>query len=202
MLNNTSKFKSFLQLKLPVFGVLVTSTILGLALVTELNQTAQSSTALAANFAQSNHPVVIHSQQIDNTLAKNTKKLQQSPIVNFPEQDGTYLYGQSGQPNQLGQGYIVFNKKQGRVTGALYMPSSEFSCFQGTIAKSGELAMTVTSSPGEVGALEVSTTSRTNRFNNDESTTYAHSLTLQNYHRLNSISANDRNILQMCSQEQ
>jgi hypothetical protein len=119
----------------------------------------------------------------------------------FPETDGIYLYGQSSVPGQLGQGYIVFNKQQGKVTGALYMPGSEYSCFQGTLAKSGELAMTVTSSPGEVGPVEVSTTSQIPRLTDEDAMTYAYSVTLKDYHQLQSVSANDREILQGCSQD-
>ncbi len=135
------------------------------------------------------------------TLSTSTRELGRKEKVEFPEQDGTYLYGQSSTPNQLGQGYILFQKQQSKIIGALYVPQSEFSCFQGTLAKSGELAMTVKSSPGEIGAMEVSTTSTIPKFSDIESTSYAHSVTLQDYHQLNSLSANDREILQMCKQE-
>lgn len=136
-----------------------------------------------------------------HTVPTTIKQLRGTSGVNFPEKDGIYLYGQSSTPNQLGQGYIVFQKQQGKVMGALYMPSSEFSCFQGTIAKSGELAMTVTSSPGEAGVNLVSTTSRIPRLTDEDTATYAYSVALQDYHQLNSVSANDQQILQACSQD-
>jgi hypothetical protein len=117
---------------------------------------------------------------------------------NIPTKDGIYLYGQSPSPNQIGQGYIVFNKQQGRVTGALYMPRSEFSCFQGTIDKSGELAMTVTGSQAEVGSSEVATTSTIPSISDDQFNNYAHSVALQDYHPIKSVGSNDRRILQMC----
>ncbi|NDJ21145.1 hypothetical protein GS682_05705 [Nostoc sp. B(2019)] len=122
------------------------------------------------------------------------------PRANFPAKNGIYLYGQSPKPNQLGQGYIIFQKQQGRVRGALYMPQSEFSCFQGTLDRSGELAMTVKGSPDEASSSQVATTNRLPRVADDESITYAYSVTLQDYHQLNRISANDRRILQMCNQ--
>jgi len=134
-------------------------------------------------------------------LSTNTRELGKKGQVQFPEQDGTYLYGQSSTPNQLGQGYILFQKQQGKIIGALYVPQSEFSCFQGTLAKSGELAMTVKSSPGEVGAIEVSTTSTIPKISDDESTSYAHSISLQDYDQISSLSANDREMLNMCKQE-
>jgi hypothetical protein len=135
------------------------------------------------------------------TLSKNTRELGRKANAQFPEQDGIYLYGQSTTPNQLGEGYILFQKQQSKIIGALYVPQSEFSCFQGTLAESGELAMTVKSSPGEVGAIEVSTSSTIPKISDDQSTTYAHSIRLQDYHQLDSLSANDREILQMCQQE-
>nr|WP_225225681.1 hypothetical protein [Komarekiella delphini-convector] len=122
------------------------------------------------------------------------------PRANFPAKNGIYLYGQSPKPSQLGQGYIIFQKQQGRVRGALYMPQSEFSCFQGTLDRSGELAMTVKGSPDEASSSQVATTNRLPRVADDESTTYAYSVALQDYHQLNQISASDRRILQMCNQ--
>ncbi|MBU7581507.1 MAG: hypothetical protein KAF91_01095 [Nostoc sp. TH1S01] len=132
---------------------------------------------------------------------KATKEAGVMPKRNIPTKDGVYLYGQSPTPNQIGQGYIVFQKRQGRVTGALYMPSSEFSCFQGTIDKSGELAMTVNGSPDEVGASDVATTSTIPSVSDDEFNNYAYSVALQDYHAIQSISASDRRILQMCQNE-
>ncbi|QSJ19804.1 hypothetical protein JYQ62_14490 [Nostoc sp. UHCC 0702] len=134
------------------------------------------------------------------TEQKAAKEAGVRPRVNIPTKDGIYLYGQSPQPNQLGQGYVLFERQQSKVTGALYMPQSEFSCFEGTLDKSGELAMTVTGSPDESGSNEVATANRLPDFSGDEPVTYAYSVALQDYHQLNTISANDRRILQMCSQ--
>ncbi|MCC5640553.1 hypothetical protein LC593_32935 [Nostoc sp. CHAB 5844] len=120
------------------------------------------------------------------------------PRRNIPTKDGVYLYGQSPTPNQIGQGYIVFQKQRGKVTGALYMPSSEFSCFQGTIDKSGELAMTVNGSQDEVGTSDVATNSTIPAVSEDEFNNYAYSVALQDYHPIQSISPSDRRILQMC----
>ncbi|MEH2242651.1 hypothetical protein [Nostoc sp.] len=123
------------------------------------------------------------------------------PKANFPEKDGVYLYGQSPKPNQLGQGYIIFQKQQAKVTGALYMPESEFNCFQGTLNPSGELAMTVNGSSNEASSNQsnqVATNSRLPKVGEDESSSYAYSVALQDFHRLNSITASDRRTLQMC----
>ncbi|MEH2155902.1 hypothetical protein [Nostoc sp.] len=130
-----------------------------------------------------------------------TKSARVLPKADFPVKDGIYLYGQSPNANQLGQGYIIFQKQQAKVTGALYMPQSEFNCFQGTINPSGELAMTVNSSSNEANSNQsnqVATSSRLPKINDDESNSYAYSLALQDFYRLNSMTASDRRTLQMC----
>lgn len=114
----------------------------------------------------------------------------------LPQQDGVYLYGQSSQPGELGKGYIIFERKRGRVTGALYMPSSEFSCFRGALRQNGLLAMTVNSYPGEKSTPQVASV---RRFSGVQDTmSYDYSVKLQNYHRLSSIGTSDRQVLQMC----
>jgi hypothetical protein len=45
--------------------------------------------------------------------------------------DGTYLYGESDQPNKPETTYFVFEVKQGQVQGALYSPNSSFDCAYG-----------------------------------------------------------------------
>jgi hypothetical protein len=47
--------------------------------------------------------------------------------------DGTYLYGETGQANELGKGYLVFQVNDRHVVGAFYYPQSEFSCFTGEL---------------------------------------------------------------------
>lgn len=130
------------------------------------------------------------------TQVKNSKLA--PPGTKLPKQDGVYLYGQSPKPGQIGQGYIVFENRQGKVTGALYMPRSEFSCFNGTLSSKGELAMTVTGYPGETSLSQVATSSSIPRLSDDEPSNYASSIALQQYHPINTISANDRQIVQQC----
>ncbi|MEH2205844.1 MAG: hypothetical protein V7K53_17500 [Nostoc sp.] len=130
-----------------------------------------------------------------------TKSAGVLPKASFPVKDGIYLYGQSPKPNQLGQGYIIFQKQQDKVRGALYMPQSELNCFQGTINPAGELAMTVNSSSNEASSEQsnqVATSNRLPKVGEDESNSYAYSLALQDFYRLNSIAASDRRTLQMC----
>jgi hypothetical protein len=225
-----SQLMTHQQLKVPMLSLILSITgMLGVSYTGEQHQKLLSSTALAHNYivltTMSDTPVLSdlklrkeesiqpsiantsHQSYTDEltenitTLSTKSRELNIKGKVQFPDKDGIYLYGQSTQPNQLGEGYILFQKQQNRIVGALYVPQSELSCFQGTLGKSGELAMTVKSSPGEVGAVEVSTRSTIPKISDDTSQTYTHSISLQDYYQLNSVSANDRNILQMCKQE-
>ena len=45
--------------------------------------------------------------------------------------NGTYLYGESDQPNQAGATYFVFDVNEGEVKGAVYSPNSNFDCAYG-----------------------------------------------------------------------
>lgn len=116
----------------------------------------------------------------------------------FPQQDGVYLYGQSPKSGELGQGYIIFEKRQSKVIGALYMPSSEFSCFNGTLQSSGQLAMTVTGYPGDKSPTQVAANNALPQLVDDESSNYAHSVALQDYYPINEMASSDRQVLQMC----
>lgn len=124
----------------------------------------------------------------------------------IPEVDGVYLYGQSPEPEQIGQEYMVFEVHQGKVIGAFYLPQSEFSCFSGTI-KSGQLALKVANSPDSSpypdsgngqDSQQVATTSNSSYIDSNNSVTYPYSVALQNYHQLASVSANDQRILTSC----
>ncbi|MBD2103680.1 hypothetical protein [Leptolyngbya sp. FACHB-261] len=94
--------------------------------------------------------------------------------------DGTYLYSTSNQPDQVGSEYVVFERRGGtQVSGALYLPSSEFACFSGSLqGQSMNLAV--------IGVGDT----QPHPFN----------VNLNQYQRLQQVSANDRRILGMCAQ--
>jgi hypothetical protein len=118
---------------------------------------------------------------------------------NYPQEDGVYLYGQSPEPEQNGQGYVVFEKQKNKVVGALYMPNSEYSCFSGTVDNSGELAMTVNGSQINGTSNEVASGSGEPILDDpNQPTNYAYNLALRDYHRLASVSERDRQMLQTC----
>lgn len=122
------------------------------------------------------------------------------PRGRVPEADGVYLFGQSPQPEKDGYGYIVMSKRQGTVSGALYMPNSEFSCFQGQFDDSGELAMIVNGYPGEISPTQVASRGNLPVLPQDEPIKYGYSVALQNYYKLPSLTSTARRVLQACGE--
>ena len=152
------------------------------------------------NYVQTSSATLVNKLKAQHNRALVATQTLAEPRTNFPTQNGVYLYGQSPKANQLGQGYIIFEKQQDSLVGALYMPSSEFSCFNGTLSQSGKLAMTVTGSPGDESPTQVATSTLTN-FSGDGPASYSHSIALNEYHQLNSISPKDRQMLQTCKSQ-
>lgn len=120
------------------------------------------------------------------------------PANNFPNGNGVFLYGTSQKPGEFGKGYIVFEKQAGKVTGGMYMPSSEFNCFQGTLDSSGGIAMTVKGYAGDIGVTQIAARGRFPKQSDSELANYSHSVTLQNYYQLDTVSENDQRILKTC----
>lgn len=115
-----------------------------------------------------------------------------------PKDDGVFLYGSSSQPGQFGKGYIIFEKRGGKVIGGMYMPASEFNCFQGTLDRSGEIAMSVKGYAGDANLNQVASRDRLSRANDSEPSNYAYSVALQNYSQVAMVSNDDRRILKAC----
>lgn len=134
-----------------------------------------------------------------------------APRGKLPEADGIYLYGQSPEPEQMGQEYMVFEVRQGKVIGAFYLPYSEFSCFYGTL-QSGELALMVANGPDSApypdpvagqNSQQVATASDSSPIGDGYNPiAYPYSVALQDYHQLASVSANDQRILETCKANQ
>jgi hypothetical protein len=78
-----------------------------------------------------------------NPALIKAEKLLDKSDVSLP--DGVYLYGESSELDQIGQTYMVFESRGGKIIGAFYMPHSEFDCFYGT-RQGNELALTVINS--------------------------------------------------------
>lgn len=126
----------------------------------------------------------------------------------MPKKNGIYLYGQSQQPNQIGQEYMVFEVRQGKVTGAFYLPQSEFNCFQGSLA-AGKLDLTIAGDADSTAysdsiadtqnAPQVATASSGSQIGAQyEQVSSQYSVALQNYYQLSKVNENDKQILATC----
>ena len=110
--------------------------------------------------------------------------------------DGDYLYGQAPTAEQLGATYLVFEVHKGKVNGAFYMPQSSFDCVHGSL-QTQRLALTVASSYEQASypytvALQAGSASASAIDPN------VAPLTLEGFHPIKHLSANDRRILSMC----
>lgn len=136
-------------------------------------------------------------------LSKNTYEAKGK----LPQKDGVYLYGQSPEPQQIGQEYIVIEVNKGKAVGAFYLPNSEFNCFNGTI-EAGKLALLLANGPETEAYPDLGSNTnypqvaavgdRSWDENNSNEITTPYSVALQNYHQLSEVSASDKQILAAC----
>jgi hypothetical protein len=110
--------------------------------------------------------------------------------------NGTYLYGQTAKPDQIGKAYFVFEVRQGKVLGALYMPRSSFDCTYGSF-QSDKVALTVvdsydrTENPYAIAVERISSVASRNNSGLGP-------VGLEGFQRLGKLSQNDQRILSMC----
>lgn len=112
--------------------------------------------------------------------------------------DGIYLYGQSAEPEQIGQAYMVFEARQGKVVGAFYMPRSSFDCFYGDLG-SQQMALKIVDSYGEGTydyAIALESTQPIASAAGGTST-----LGIEGFQPLEAVSGNDQRILETCKAE-
>jgi hypothetical protein len=131
------------------------------------------------------------------TLAFSEDRIQlaQASQSKSPLADGTYLYGQSTQAEQIGQEYIVFKVQQGQVVGAVYMPRSEFNCFSGAIESNQMKLSIVDPYDGTVYPHEIALETLTPVASNSQ---LPREVELEGYEQISQLSDNDRRILNVC----
>ncbi|MBW4440642.1 MAG: hypothetical protein KME10_05265 [Plectolyngbya sp. WJT66-NPBG17] len=112
--------------------------------------------------------------------------------------DGVYLYGQSAQPEQIGKGYFVFEARQGKLIGALYMPRSSFDCTYGSVESDRVSLMVIDSYDRSENPYVIATERKDSVASRDNPVVAP--VGLEGYQRLSKISANDQRILNMCKQ--
>lgn len=112
--------------------------------------------------------------------------------------DGTYLYGQSSTAEQIGKEYLVFEVSKGKVMGAIYMPASEYNCFHGTLA-SKQLNLTLVNPEDNTSySYSIAFQKTTQVAEAGGRVTSPSSVTLEGYHRLDTVSENDIRLLSTC----
>ena len=110
--------------------------------------------------------------------------------------DGVYLYGQSPDPDKIGEAYMVFEMRRGQTIGAFYMPQSSFDCFYGSV-DANKLALTVVNSyqetthPYAVGIVDPEIASSRGRPIGEE-------MQLEGYYPITNMSQGDRRMLGVC----
>jgi len=164
--------------------------------------------ALILSMGVASAATALQSLAIDIPESINNPVVSLVPAINSRATilNGTYLYGQAPEAGQLGQEYLIFEVRQGQVVGAFYMPSSEFSCFRGTL-ENNQMNLTVASTydNSAVTSQLAQAQSRAIAANGDgafmnglNSLTYPHTLQLSSYHPITNITANDQRLLAAC----
>ncbi|MEO0647119.1 MAG: hypothetical protein AAFZ17_13330 [Cyanobacteria bacterium J06650_10] len=113
-------------------------------------------------------------------------------------EDGTYLFGQSPQPDQIGSAYAVLSVQNNQTIGAFYYPHSSFDCFSGQVLPD-RLAVNVVDSYDQVSypyevALSVSDDSLV-------AGSAAPAYTLEGFHQINELSTQDLEMLAVCKSD-
>jgi hypothetical protein len=111
--------------------------------------------------------------------------------------DGTYLYGESSQPNQIGREYLVFEVSNGNVTGAIYYPRSEFSCVTGRVQDQAIELSVIDPYSGESYAYPIEIQNQSLVAANGNPTSGSH-VALAGYYKLDHLSENDQRMLRAC----
>jgi hypothetical protein len=93
--------------------------------------------------------------------------------------DGTYLYGETTEPNQIGKAYLVLQRQRRDIVGALYYPNSEFSCFTGKQKNNMVSGKSLSYNKAKTENMKIN---------------------LSNFHQIKLISDNDQRILSFCKQ--
>ncbi|MGI0488727.1 hypothetical protein ACN4EK_25235 [Pantanalinema rosaneae CENA516] len=171
-------------------------------LVTALQQSSQRFASLSFAFSVAAcgmlAPAALSAESTPEQLARAANpSVSATAVSQLP--DGVYLYGQAQEPEQLGQGYFVFEVNQGDVVGALYMPRSSFDCAAGSF-KDDQLALTVTNSYDRTtNPFEIALERVTNVASSAASGKPA--IGLEGFYRIDQVSDNDLRILNVCKQD-
>ena len=109
-------------------------------------------------------------------------------------EDGTYLFGQSPNPDVIGSAYAVLSVQGNRTVGAFYMPHSSYDCFSGELTPTHLAVNVVDSYSQAVYPYDVALTVTESLVAGEAAGAY----TLEGFHRINNLSEKDSEILSVC----
>ncbi len=169
-------------LQLPVLGLLLTA---GLAIST--------ATPIFASGLETSAPLPRAQANDGKSVA-----FSEMPVASASMPDGVYLYGQSSTPEQIGKEYLIFEVRSGKIEGAVYMPASEFNCFHGTLG-SDQLNLTLVNPEDNTGySYSIALQKTTQVAQAGEHLASPNSVSLEGYHRIDTVSKDDKQLLSSC----
>ncbi len=129
------------------------------------------------------------SQSADQTLVETARNKDLSVLA-----DGTYLFGQSPQRDQIGSAYAVFSITDSKTVGAFYQPNSSFDCFSGHVYPDRMALNVVNSYQQTVHPYSIALTTDGSLSAGSAAPAY----TLQGFHHIETLSDRDLDILATC----
>ncbi len=129
------------------------------------------------------------SQSADQTLIETARGKDLAVLA-----DGTYLFGQSPQRNQIGSAYAVFSITDNETVGAFYQLNSSFDCFSGQVYSDRMALNVVDSYQQTVHPYSIALTTDGSLSAGSAAPAY----TLQGFHHIENLSDQDLDILATC----
>jgi hypothetical protein len=161
------------------FGAAIaTSGLMGLSLIAPI---------ASANEIQAANPAPVTEQSVPSS---------RSTFEGQTLSDGTYLYGESPEPDQLGAAYMVFEVSGSEVTGAFYLPHSSFDCFQGEF-QGNQLNLVVVDSYSRA-AHDYSIAVQRDGYIASSNDSWTIPVQIDGYHPISGVSENDHRMLDTC----
>lgn len=153
-------------------------------------------------------PPVSTAQQVSNTSAASTSRRSATATSTTATsttatstaatrtvlEEGTYLFGQSPEPDQLGAAYAILSVQNNQTVGAFYQPSSSFDCFSGEVSPNRLAVNVVDSYEQTVHPYTVALTLEDSLVAGEAAGAY----TLEGFHPIEDISTNDYEMLAVC----
>jgi hypothetical protein len=170
--------------------------VTGMKNMARLTMTTALGLGISTTLLTATHLNLISAPAVASSEPTEAAQLTQVANITPRLADGVYVYGQTTQPDQFGQSYFVFEVKQGRVLGALYMPGSSFDCAYGRFQRE-QLALSVrdsydhTASPFAI-ALDRRAQVATTNLNG------IGQVGLEGFQKLAKVSQNDMRMLNTC----